>query len=181
MVWIIPRSGSNCVAAPASLTNIAIEGLEIRNYLSAIWFHGDRIRQDDRWTGNNVIRNNRFVSIGSRDPSGNTYSASAIGLGNSRSNLIEGNEFRDIVSTKRCTELHSIYMANGSPGNIIRNNLFNGGCGDTISARDNSNDNVIEGNTFRRQQTRAIMREEYCSRTRKSTCTKPTLECPSWR
>ncbi len=161
-------------------TGVAIEGLEIRNYLSAVWLHGDRVRQDDRWTGGNVVRGNRFVSIGAKDPSGATYSAFAVELVNSRANLIEGNEFVDIVSTKHCTDLHAIYVAHGSSKNIIRDNLFDGGCGDAISLRDNSNDNLIERNTFRRQQARAIVLEWYCSRTVQSNCTKPGLECPSW-
>lgn len=167
------------VSAPgAGAIPLVISGLEIADYQTAISLNGDRSRRDG-WVGGVQIRNNRFVRIGS--PGENqSPSTAAVRLVNARSNQIVGNEFLTVRNARSCGGLHSVYMAHMSSDNVIRNNSFVDGCGDTIKVRDQSNGNRVENNVFERQEGNALMLDSFCDKLSRSDCTKAEGECPSW-
>lgn len=171
--WLLIR------AAFGEPLNLTIRGLEVRNYRTAVYLTGNR-ENPDAWNSKTTIEGNRFINIGALTQ-GSETGYGAILLVNSRENLIKGNIFTNIRNLTGCAYIHSVYMAHHSSYNVIRENAFDGGCGDTIKVRDDSNDNLIESNTFSDQQTGALFRDSYCDKTKQSDCTKKNRECPSWR
>lgn len=156
-----------------------IEGLEIRNYLTAIAFVGNR-EAPSRSLGGNTIRHMIFSRIGQRDPKSSLVSTAAIVFVNSRNNIIEKNKFFDIRNLKTCVKLHSVYLAHHSSNNRIIENEFNGFCGSPIRLRDGSNNNFAIGNLFLNVESETLFDEWYCNRSITVGCTKKTPECPSW-
>lgn len=155
------------------------DGLEIKNYLTAISFNGSR-EQPETFLGNNTIRNMIFENIGQISSPNHDTSSAAIRFVNSRNNVIEHNKFL-VVRNKKCNGMHALYIAHHSSNNRIIENEFNHACGSPIRLRDSSNDNLAVGNIFRDIQSKAIFDEWYCNKSiSKRTCTKKNPECPSW-
>jgi len=160
-------------------TRITIDGMEVKNYLTAISLNGNR-ECDTASNGDNIIKNCIFENIGQIANKKWKPSFAAIRLVNSYSNKIEGNRFIDIRNVTGCAGLHSIYIAHDSCNNIIEKNIFDGGCGPTIKVRDYSNFNIIKDNIFKNQNTYTIFLDAYCNRDKYKGCTKKSPECPSW-
>jgi len=98
---------------------------------------------------------------------------------NSDDNVIASNRFVRIVNLEACARLHSIYIAHGSTGNVIEDNVFEDACGDAVRFRDGSHSNLVRGNTFIDAWAQAPISDWYCDREMRADCTKPTPECPS--
>jgi len=156
-----------------------IEGLEIRNYLTAIAFVGNREEPSKNLSGN-TIRYMIFSRIGQRDPKSSLVSTAAIVFVNAKNNIVEKNKFFDIRNIKTCVKLHSVYLAHHSSNNLIIENEFNGFCGSPIRLRDGSNNNLAIGNLFTNVESETLFDEWYCNRSITVGCTKKTPECPSW-
>jgi hypothetical protein len=156
-----------------------IEGLQIRSYLTAIAFVGNR-EEPNRSLGGNIIRHMIFSRIGQSDPKSSLVSTAAIVFVNARNNIVERNKFLDIRNVKTCVKLHSVYLAHHSSNNKIIGNEFNGFCGSPIRLRDGSNNNFAIGNLFLNVGSEALFDEWYCNRSITVGCTKKTPECPSW-
>ncbi|WP_447577887.1 hypothetical protein [Achromobacter kerstersii] len=156
-----------------------IEGLEIRNYLTAIAFVGSR-EEPNRSLGGNIIRHMIFSRIGQSDPKSFLVSTAAIVFVNARNNIVEKNKFFEIRNVKTCGKLHSVYLAHHSSNNKIIENEFNGFCGSPIRLRDGSNNNFAIGNLFLNVGSETLFDEWYCNRSITVGCTKKTPECPSW-
>lgn len=155
------------------------DGLEIRNYLTAISFNGFR-EQPETYLGNNTIQNMIFENIGQISAPKHETSSAAIRFVNSRNNVIKRNKFI-VVRNNKCNGMHALYIAHHSSNNQIIENEFNHACGSPIRLRDSSNDNLAIGNIFKDIQSKAVFDEWYCNRSiSKRTCTKKTPECPSW-
>ena len=160
-------------------TGLTIQGLQIRNYFTAISLEGNR---DDPRLNNSgtVIHRNIFKNIGSISSiDANHDSTAAIRLVNSQANLIENNYFQSIRNKKACGALHSIYAAHFSSGNQIFNNTFDDVCGSTIKLRDRSGDNVIQNNRFSHLENVPAIEEWFCDMAARKDCTKKLGECPS--
>lgn len=167
------------VTTPGSgMVTLQVSGLTVQNYETVVSVNGDRSRQDG-WIGSVQIRNNKFLKIGSL-ADGQSPSTAAIRFVNTRNSVIENNVFDSIRNVKSCGGLHAIYMAHLSSDNVIRNNRFVDGCGDTIKVRDASNRNRVVGNTFARQEGASLMLDSYCDKQARGDCTKAEGECPSW-
>jgi hypothetical protein len=168
----------NLSAPGAGNVDVTIKGLEISDYQTAISVNGNR-NSPDAWIGGVRILDNRFSHIGSfrEDQSPST---AAVRFVNTRSSVIEGNEFETIRNFKSCGGLHSIYMASMSSNNLIKGNRFIDGCGDAIKVRDASNGNRVIDNQFERQEGNALFLDSYCDKNARGDCTKPEGECPSW-
>lgn len=160
-------------------TGLIIQGLQIKNYFTAISLEGNR---DDPRLNNSgtVIRRNIFRNIGSiASIDINQDSTAAIRLVNSKNNLIESNYFQSIRNKKSCGLLHSIYVAHFSSGNQISNNTFNDVCGSAIKLRDQSNNNIIRSNKFSHLENVPAIEEWFCDMATHKECTKKLGECPS--
>ena len=160
-------------------TGLTIQGLQIRNYFTAISLEGSR---DDPRLNNygTVIRRNIFKNIGSISSiNADQDSTAAIRLVNSQGNLIENNYFQSIRNKKACGALHSIYAAHFSSGNRILNNAFDDVCGSVIKLRDRSGDNVIQNNRFSHLENIPAIEEWFCDMAARKDCTKKLGECPS--
>jgi Right handed beta helix region len=162
----------------AKKVDVSITGMEVSDYQTAIAIGGDR-SVPDSWIGGVHIAGNHFLRIGSLQP-GVPPSTAAIRLVNSRQNVIENNHFETIRNLEVCGGLHAIYMAHMSSGNVIKNNRFVDGCGETIKVRDASNDNKVVDNTFERQEGSSLLFDGFCDKQVNKDCTKPEGECPSW-
>ncbi|PSJ65363.1 NosD domain-containing protein [Kumtagia ephedrae] len=156
-------------------TNVTIKGLTIRNYRQAILLYGSK-HNYERWNGFNTISSNKFERIGLFiDLPIKSYSA--IMLINSRNNLISDNTFTDVKNYNYCRGMHSIYLRTYSSWNMIRDNVFNIGCGDPIKFRDSSNYNLVIGNRFESQAGPGLVVDSYCV-SKEGACR--TVECPSF-
>jgi len=168
--WLTVKAAFN------QLTPLTVTGMEVVNYQTAVSLDG---RNDaNGWNGGVKIVNNRFANIGSQ-LAGEKHSTAAIRFVNSRNNLVQGNQFVNIRNSDRCGALHSVYMAHFSSHNAIRDNSFDGGCGDPIKVRDQSNDNLVANNTFRDQQVQELFLDSFCNQDVRSDCTAHHPECPS--
>ena len=155
------------------------DGIDVRNYLTAISFNGFR-EHPETFLGNNTIQNMTFENIGQISSPTHETSSAAIRFVNSRNNVIKHNKFI-VVRNNKCNGMHALYIAHHSSNNQIIENEFNHACGSPVRLRDSSNDNLAVGNIFRDIQSKAIFDEWYCNRSiSKRTCTKKTPECPSW-
>jgi len=170
--WMILRPGSGHSA------NITIDGVDVRNYVTAISVTGDR-DNSARWAGGLEIRNNKFSRIGDIARSGAKPSTAAIRLVNADHNVIAGNEFTHIRNNKSCTLLHAIYVAHGSTDNLVEGNVFSDSCGDAIRFRDGSDNNVVRNNSFIDAWARSPVSDWFCNKDRRGDCTKVSGECPS--
>lgn len=161
-------------------TNLVFDSLRIQNYKTAISFHGNRndIRTSN---GRNIIRNCYFYRIGNiSNPENIRPSTAAVRLVNSKENLIENNDFIDIINTSAPGRLHALYLAHHADSNRIDNNRFINHSGDAVRLRDFSNGNLITRNHFIRAGIGGAYSEWYCDQDARSDCTKATPECPSW-
>lgn len=166
-------------ASDGQPTGLTIEGVEVREYLTAISLEGNR---DDPRASNEgtVIRNNVFRRIGTiavNDPQKDV--SAAVRFVNSHNNVVSGNRFLTIRNVARCGALHAVYVAHFSSGNQIVDNEFEDLCGSVIRFRDRSNDNLVRGNRFRRVEQSPAIEEWFCDKVEKKNCTKQLGECPS--
>lgn len=166
-------------ASDGRSTGLTIEGLEIREYHTAISLDGNR---NDSTAGNEgtMIRDNVFERIGTvstNDPT--ALSTAAIRLVNSSGNSVERNRFLTIRNVKGCGGLHALYLAHFSSRNRIVDNSFDDFCGSAVKLRDRANDNLIAGNPFRQAESAPAIEEWFCDMKGRKGCTKHRGECPS--
>lgn len=165
------------VADNGRKTGLSISDLSIKRYKTAIILYGSR---EDRSRSNSGTRIHHvhFEEIGSRQQN-TTASTGVIVLFNSSDNTITDNIFRGIYNSYGCGAIHSFYVAHFSSRNHISGNHIEQKCGDPVRIRDQSNDNVFEGNEFTNAPTIAFFSEWFCDRRHQSNCTKISGECPS--
>lgn len=166
------------VGMPSPASNVAVSGFVVRHYRQAIQFVGDRFAGEPSLT-NNLVENNVFEYIG-QFKAGVEPALAAVHMLNTSRTTIRGNVFREVRNLNRCDGLHSIYMAGGASDNTIVDNVFDGGCGDTIKVRDRANFNLVERNTFKHQSGRSLFVDSFCDLRRQPECRGPRQECPSW-
>jgi hypothetical protein len=165
-------------ADSAPITQLSVSGLEVTGYSTAITLNGSRDK-----AGLNVsdvtIRNNVFRVIGQQSPAQTAPSTAAVRLVNADRVQIINNQFIDVRNRQRCGLIHAIYVAHGSTGNLIKDNIFENSCGDSIRFRDASGGNRVEGNTFIDAWAEAPISDWFCDSSGRDDCTKKTPECPS--
>lgn len=141
--------------ARGQLTNIVITGVRVQNYWNAVTYAGSNT-DPALYNGGNMLRNNVFANIGANprlvpagaDDEDRNLSFSAVGITNSRKNIVEDNAFADIVTDYKCPWLHALYVAHDSSYNVIVGNRFERACGSPVRIRDHSNFNFVSDNTF---------------------------------
>lgn len=159
-------------------SNVVVRHFDVLNYRGAIAFYGDRF-DNVAWSSGNRIDGNLFENIGQQRP-GVKPAFAAITVTNSTDNVFVRNTFRNISNIEKCDGLHAIYLSGGASRNRIVENVFDGGCGDTIKARDRSDDNEIVGNEFRNQTGKSIFVDSFCDGAKTAECAEKKQECPSW-
>jgi parallel beta-helix repeat protein len=160
------------------VSDIAVFGLEVTRYRTAITLNGSRDK-DNLNIGDVTIRNNIFRVIGQQSPAQTAPSTAAVRLVNADRVKIINNQFIDVRNLQRCGLIHAIYVAHGSTGNLIKDNTFENSCGDSIRFRDASGGNRVEGNTFIDAWAEAPISDWFCDSSGREDCTKKTPECPS--
>lgn len=162
-------------------THLEFYYLEIQHYLHyGVYFRGDRLDPESGWNGGNRIFGVNFTEIGSLHVPGDE-GYGAIDLVNSRNNDIRNNHFVAVENhAQKAGLMHGVYIAHHSAGNQIRGNQFTDISGDPLRVRDDSNANIIEGNTFSNTGSVAFYSDWYCDPDANPNCTKPGGECPSW-
>lgn len=150
-------------------TNLWIEGLTIQNYHNGIGF-GETIRDengiyfDGIQTSHNTIKNNTFQYIGNKFSTENDkIGYSTLGLSNSVDNLIESNVFYRNENDKGNTKglIHSIYLANYSSQNIIRNNYVSFCSGGAFRIRNACDNNTFDNNYIDQSSQYGFISEWY--------------------
>lgn len=159
-------------------SNVVVRHFDVLNYRGAIAFYGDRF-DNVAWSSGNRVDGNLFENIGQQRP-GIKPAFAAITVTNSTDNIFVRNTFRNISNIDKCDGLHAIYLSGGSSRNRITENVFDGGCGDTIKARDRSDDNEIVNNEFRNQTGKSIFVDSFCDGGKNAECAEKKQECPSW-
>ena len=159
-------------------TGLRVEGIEIREYLTAISLEGNR-DEPGAFNAGTIIRDNVFRRIGSIATDDDKLSTAVIRLVNSHDNLIEKNRFVTIRNKSGCDALHAVYVAHFSSGNRILGNTVEDTCGAVVKLRDRANDNVIEGNRFSKVEKAPAVQEWFCDKGARKGCTKALGECPS--
>lgn len=159
-------------------TGLTIQGLEIRDYSTAISLEGNR-EESSAYNSGTTIRRNIFRNIGSISTTNDVLSTAAVRFINSKNNLVEFNYFRTIRNKTSCGALHALYLAHFSSGNKIASNTFDDLCGSVIKLRDRSNDNVIEDNKIAHVEKAPVIEEWFCDMGARKDCTKKIGECPS--
>jgi hypothetical protein len=160
------------------VSDIAVSGLEVTRYATAITLNGSRVK-DNLSIADVTIRNNVFRVIGQQSPAQTAPSTAAVRLVNADRVQIVNNQFIDVRNRQRCGLIHAIYVAHGSTGNLIKDNTFENSCGDAIRFRDASGGNRVEGNTFIDAWAEAPISDWFCDSSGRDDCTKKTPECPS--
>lgn len=139
--------------------NLRFEGLTVRDYSQG----GIRINGGAGTVGSlrrgitdglngNVITGMTFKELGSKWAGAKGYGG--VVLVNSKNNVIENTWFERLENNSSDASLiHGVYLADQSSGNQITGNTFKYVTGSPIRARNDSNDNVIDGNLFRRTGT----------------------------
>ena len=150
-------------------TNLCIENLLVLNYnAGAIYLTGSWPDESPvKWNGYNRISNCIFANIGNYNRPGLFLCFGVLDFVRSICNTVDGCIFYRCENERAgAPPIIGIYLAHGSRGNVIRNNLFRGIGGNTIKLRDGSNANLIEHNTFircgRRQRISANIISWYC-------------------
>jgi hypothetical protein len=159
-------------------TNLEFRHLRFENYQTAISFDGNR-NSETGFNGGNVISGCYFYRIGNVFNPSLAPSTAAVRLVNSKDNIIENNDFVDVINTTSGGLIHAIYVAHLSDRNFIVQNRFINHSGDSVRVRDYSNDNLIFDNVFIRAGADGYS-EWYCDQDVRDDCTKPSPECPSW-
>lgn len=172
------RTWMQVTDAPGPEANVAIRGFTVRNYRQALHFAGDRFAKEPSLV-NNLVENNVFENIG-QFKEGVEPALAAIHMLNTSRTTIQGNVFRNVRNLQRCDGLHAIYMAGGSSNNTVVDNVFDGGCGDTVKVRDRSNFNTIERNSFSHQSGKSLFVDSFCDSRKRDECRGERGECPSW-
>jgi parallel beta-helix repeat protein len=170
--WLSIKAGS------IAETKCKVSGLEITNYVTAISIQSDR-NVKGHFAGKNEITNNIFRNIGQIAAPGAKPSTAVIRLVNSDNNLISGNKFINLRNIVQCPSLHAIYAAHDSTRNVISNNVFQDSCGDAIRFRDESHSNIVKNNTFIDAWDKSPVSDWYCDKSKTTSCTKASGECPS--
>ncbi|MCY1420486.1 hypothetical protein D3C76_810810 [compost metagenome] len=155
-------------------SSVTINGLKIKNYVTAISIEGDREDQN-KFNAENKISNMQFENIGQTSLN-SPPSTAVIRLVNSHKNEILDNTFRNIKNIKDCNLLHSIYLAHHSSDNLIKHNTFTNFCGSAIRVRDNSNRNIARLNSFTDIQNEQLMDQWFCDKSLRQDCTKKQPE-----
>ncbi len=139
-------------------SNLRFWHLHIEAYKDGILLSG-KVNDVNGWNGRNQIIDVHFLRIGSKwagDRGAIGYKA--LGLTNSRNNIIRYNYFEHIENQGDTAPLiHGIYMAHWSSHNNIRFNYFAYNSGDAIKTRDQSSNNVIRNNVFWRSGTKGAI------------------------
>jgi hypothetical protein len=162
--------------ADGARTELRFRYLRVQNYATAMVFHGNREDEQSGWNGGNHLYGMYFYRIGGLY-SWRQTSTAAVDLSNSRDNYIAHYHFVNIENHyEDAGQLHAIYVAHHSNGNLITRNHFANVNGETVRVRDASNYNRILANTFFRTSRKAYYSEWFCEGER---CTKSTPECPS--
>ncbi|MFS2197287.1 hypothetical protein ACCD00_02000 [Pseudomonas sp. Pseusp3] len=155
-------------------SSVTINGLKIKNYVTAISIEGDREDQS-KFNAENKISNMQFENIGQTSLN-SPPSTAVIRLVNSQKNEIIDNSFTNIKNIKDCNLLHSIYLAHHSSDNSIKHNSFTSFCGSAIRVRDNSNRNTAQLNSFTDIQNEQLMDQWFCDKNLRQDCTKKQQE-----
>lgn len=160
-------------------TNLVFHRLRIQNYWDAISFNGNRNSQS-AFNGRNIIRECYFYRIGNIVNPSLNGSTACIRFVNSKFNIVENNDFVDLINTTGGGLLHATYIAHLSDKNQIHRNRFINHTGDPVRVRDYSNFNDVGDNVYIRAGTGGGYTEWYCDHDTRTDCTKPGGECPSW-
>ncbi len=160
-------------------TNLHFEYIQVQRYQTAISFNGSRNKPNTS-NSHNRIYGCFFKDIGNVFNSSLKPSTAAVRLVNSDDNEVANSHFVNVVNTNSGGLIHAIYVAHMSDRNQILRNRFKTSTGDPIRIRDFSNYNNIQGNQFTKVATSAAYTEWYCNHDKRTDCTKPTAECPSW-
>ncbi|TNE47928.1 MAG: hypothetical protein EP343_17780 [Deltaproteobacteria bacterium] len=160
-------------------TNLRFEYIQVQRYQTAISFNGSRNKASTS-NSHNRIYGCFFKDIGNVFNSSLKPSTAAVRLVNSDDNEIANSHFVNVVNTSSGGLIHAIYVAHMSDRNQILRNRFKTSTGDPIRIRDFSNYNNIQENRFTKVATSAAYTEWYCNHDKRTDCTKPTAECPSW-
>ena len=160
-------------------TNLVFEGLRIQNYQDAISLNGNR-NNPLAYNSHNTIRECYFYRIGNISNPDLSPSTAVIRFVNSQDNVVENNDFVDVVNTTGGGLIHATYIAHLADRNRIHRNRFINHSGDPIRVRDFSNDNDIRDNYFILAGNTGAYSEWYCDQDIRDDCTKPEPECPSW-
>jgi len=169
-------------------TNLKFRYIQVQNYLTAIYFSGNREETDLSlgWNGHNDLYGMMIRRIGGKYTTSSTdYSTAAVRLVNSRNNTISNSHFVYIENAAPAANetdfrgsIHAVYMAHRSSNNLIQTSQFVNVSGDPIRVRDSSDYNQIESNVFTNSGAYAYS-EWYCDISR-TDCTSPVYECPSF-
>lgn len=134
-------------------------GLEIRGGLTTD-SRGIRVPYD-AGANNNVIYGNYFTKIGSLH--GTAMGFGAVVLQNSSDNLIRNNHFFRVENAvPERSYVHGTYVVHHSSRNTITNNRFEHVSGDPVRLRNDSNDNVVDQNTFDDTGAYATFSDWFC-------------------
>jgi|GEM_PF-1029511 len=160
-------------------TNLEFRHLRFENYQTALSFNGNRNNNAGGYNGGNVVYGCQFRRIGNVFNPAVAPSTAVIRLVNSKDNIIENNDFIDVINTTSGGLIHAVYIAHHSDRNFLLQNRFINNSGDPVRVRDFSNDNLIFDNVHIRAGADGYS-EWYCDSSTRTDCTKPTPECPSW-
>ncbi len=160
-------------------TNLEFRGLRIQNYQDAISLNGNR-NNPLAYNSHNTIRECYFYRIGNISNPSLSPSTAVIRFVNSQDNVVENNDFIDVVNITGGGLIHATYIAHLADRNRIHRNRFINHSGDPIRVRDFSNDNDIRDNYFILAGNTGAYSEWYCDQDARDDCTKPEPECPSW-
>lgn len=150
-------------------SNLKFYGLKVQDYgsgglqLRGKTHHVDgMVRADGPGLNNNSVENMWFSDIGSKH-TGTNPGYGAINLWNSSNNTFRNNTFTNIEnSAPNEGMMHGVYAAHHSSGNQIFDSRFEGISGDPVRVRNDSNDNDIYNNTFKRTGVRAQYSDWFC-------------------
>ena len=182
-------------AGSGTNTNLYFRYIKVMNYKNGVYLSGDRENEGGGWNGNNHFYGMYFLNIGSKHAGGENYGLAAIGMINSRNNVVTNCHFVNLENRDNngdgsaedeCSHLHAVYMAHYSSNNRISWNRIERVCGDPIKVRDESNWNDVRHNRFIRTGQNAFYVDAPCTRPLcqgeddEKCCTKSTIECPSY-
>ena len=181
-------------------TNLIFTDITVKHYLTAMYLHGgvecvaslDDKDCSKKANGYNTIKNMSFIENGPRIVNGNVYpeykyAQYVIGLSETKYNIIENNVFKDNTGG---IHTHSIYANNFSSDNTIKYNMFDDmtvnlvsdskdiKAGDSIRFRNQSNNNLVQGNVFKNSGVFAPVSAWYCNGDASDACVNAT-DCPA--
>ena len=108
------------------------------------------------------------------------YGWGALDFVNSSDNLIVGNQFVRLENAGADAGLmHGVYLAHYSSRNIVSGNLFDGITDDPMRVRNDSDDNQVFGNVFKRGGSLGYFTDWFCDTTCVAQNPGHTRECAS--